>query len=95
MRALREWRFEAAFFGGEAANAAGIYNSHPDVVAFQRFVLRRTRNGYFCLDSTKLGSSTSHRVVGWDDFSAVISDASVRQMAASGIVGRVTQLIRA
>lgn len=95
MRALREWRFETAFFGGEAANAAGIFNSHPDVVAFQRFVLRRTRCGYFCLDATKLGATTSHRVAGWGDFSGLISDASARRMAASGINGRATQLIRA
>jgi DeoR/GlpR family transcriptional regulator of sugar metabolism len=95
MRALREWSFEAAFFGGEAANTVGIFNSHPDVAEFQRFVLRRTRNGYFCLDAAKLGASTAHRVAGWGDFSALISDASARQMAASGIEGRATQLIRA
>jgi DeoR/GlpR family transcriptional regulator of sugar metabolism len=95
VRALREWKFEAAFFGGEAANSAGVYNSHPDVVAFQRLVLRRTDHGYFCLDATKLGAATSHRVAGWGDFSGLISDASARRMAASGIAGRVTQLIRA
>jgi DeoR/GlpR family transcriptional regulator of sugar metabolism len=95
MRALREWKFEAAFFGGEAANAAGIFNSHPDVVAFQRFVLGRTGRGYFCLDATKLGTSTSHRVASWDDFSGLISDASPRQMAVAGIEGRVAKLIRA
>jgi DeoR/GlpR family transcriptional regulator of sugar metabolism len=95
VRALREWTFEAAFFGGESANGAGVSNSHPDVVAFQRFVLRRTRNAYFCLDATKLGGATPHRVAGWGDFSALISDTSPRQMAAVGLQSRITQLIRA
>lgn len=95
MRALREWRFDAAFFGGEVANAFGISNSIPDVAAFQRCVLGRTRSAYFCLDATKLGGATSHRVAGWGDFSALISDASAKHMAAAGVQGRATQLIRA
>jgi DeoR/GlpR family transcriptional regulator of sugar metabolism len=76
-------------------NAAGVSNSHPDVVQFQRFVLRRTRNAYFCMDATKLGGATPHRVARWGDFSALISDASPRQMAAAGLQSRVTQLITA
>jgi len=95
LRALREWRFEAAFFGGEAVNAAGISNSIPDVAQFQRFVLRRTRSAYFCLDSTKLGGAPSHCFANWGDFSALISDASAKRMAAAGLQARITQLIRA
>jgi DeoR/GlpR family transcriptional regulator of sugar metabolism len=95
VRALREWTFEMAFFGGESVNAAGVSNSHPDVVKFQRFVLRRTRLAYFCLDATKLGAATPHRVAGWGDFSALISDATPQQMAAGGLQSRITQLIRA
>jgi DeoR/GlpR family transcriptional regulator of sugar metabolism len=95
IRALREWRFESAFFGGESANNAGVSNSHPDVVEFQRFVLRRTRQAYFCMDATKLGGATPHRVATWGDFSALVSDASPRQMAAVGLQSRITQLVRA
>lgn len=95
LRALREWRFDAAFFGGESANSAGISNSIPDVVAFQRCVLKRTRHAYFCLDATKLGGATTHPVAGWGAFSALISDASARHMSAAGLQGRVAQVIRA
>jgi DeoR/GlpR family transcriptional regulator of sugar metabolism len=95
VRALREWRFEAAFFGGEVVNASGVSNSIPDVAAFQRFVLKRTRQAYFCLDSTKLGGATSHRVASWGDFSALISDASAKRMADAGLRSRVVQLVRA
>lgn len=95
VRALRQWRFEAAFFGGEAVNASGISNSIPDVAAFQRFVLRRTRHAYFCLDATKLGRATSHVVARWDGFSALISDAPAKRMADAGLRSRVAQLVRA
>jgi DeoR/GlpR family transcriptional regulator of sugar metabolism len=95
LRALREWRFEAAFFGGEAVNSAGISNSIPDVATFQRFVLRRTRNAYFCIDSTKLGGPTSNCVANWGSFSALITDASAKRMAAAGLKARVVQLIKA
>jgi DeoR/GlpR family transcriptional regulator of sugar metabolism len=95
IRALREWRFDAAFFGGESADAAGIANSHPDVVAFQRFVVQRSGRSYFCLDATKLGGGAPHCVAEWDNFSGLISDASPGRLAAAGLKDRVAKLITA
>jgi DeoR/GlpR family transcriptional regulator of sugar metabolism len=95
IRALREWQFDAAFFGGESADAVGIPNSHPDVVAFQRFVVQRSGQSYFCLDGTKLGGGAPHCVAGWDDFSALISDASPGRLRAAGLQDHAAKLITA
>jgi DeoR family fructose operon transcriptional repressor len=95
IRALRDWQFDAAFFGGESADAAGISNSHPDVVAFQRSVVQRSSRSYFCLDATKLGGGAPHCVAGWDDFSAMISDASPRRMRDAGLGDQAAKLITA
>jgi DeoR/GlpR family transcriptional regulator of sugar metabolism len=95
VRSLREWEFDSAFFGGESADAEGISNSHPDVVAFQRAVVQRSGNSYFCLDATKLGGAAPHCVAKWDEFSGMISDATPRRMAAAGLQDRVAKLITA
>jgi DeoR/GlpR family transcriptional regulator of sugar metabolism len=95
IRSLREWRFDGAFFGGESADAAGISNSHPDVVAFQRAVVQRSSNSYFCLDATKLGGAAPHCVAEWSDFSALISDASPRRITDAGLGDQVEKLITA
>lgn len=95
IRALREWQFDAAFFGGESADAEGISNSHPDVVAFQRFVVQRSSQSYFCLDGTKLGGGAPHCVAAWDDFTALISDASPKRLKDAGLDDQVAKLITA
>jgi len=46
-------------------DATGISNSHESVAAFQQAVLRHAKRVYFCLDASKLGRATPHRVAGW------------------------------
>ena len=85
VRALAGWKFDAAFLGGEGMDAGGITNSHAEIAAFQRGVLRHARQSFFCLDATKLGRATPHRVTGWDCPATLITDARPAQLTAAGL----------
>jgi DeoR/GlpR family transcriptional regulator of sugar metabolism len=93
MRALAGWRFDAAFLSGEGMDPAGITNSHADIAAFQQAVLRQTAGPYFCLDATKLGRVTPHRVTGWDQAGTLVTDATAAQLAAAGLVLKPERLV--
>ncbi|HVU17345.1 MAG TPA: DeoR/GlpR family DNA-binding transcription regulator [Candidatus Didemnitutus sp.] len=82
--ALGKWRFAAAFLGGEGMDGSGVSNSHPEIAAFQRAVLQRTRAAWFLLDHTKLGTRTPHAVADWSRI-GLVTDATVARLAAAGI----------
>lgn len=83
--ALADWRFAAAFLGGEAFDRRGISNSHPEIAAFQQAVLRHSRRACFCLDSSKLGRATPHLVGPWTELGTLVTDATPARLAAAGI----------
>jgi len=93
VRALRNWRFDAAFLGGEGMDADGITNSHAEIAAFQQAVLQRSGESYFCLDVTKLGRVTPHRIAGWPGLGSLVTDATREQLAAAGIALPSARLI--
>ncbi len=95
IRALRDWSFDAVFLGGEAMDAQGVSNSHASIADFQRAVLRRATRKYFCLDASKLGRATPHRVVPWSRLTALITDAQPGDLAAHGIKLPSARLVRA
>lgn len=95
VRALTGRRFAAAFLSGEGMDAAGITNSHADIASFQQAVLRHTIDSYFCLDATKLGRVTPHRVGGWDQLGTLVTDATPAQLAAAGLALKPDRLITA
>ncbi len=95
IKALGDWSFDAAFLSGEGMDAAGISNSHESVAAFQKSVLRHATRVYFCLDASKLGRATPHRVADWSQVSALISDTPPRLLAAHGIALPSSKLLRA
>jgi DeoR/GlpR family transcriptional regulator of sugar metabolism len=72
---------------------AGITNSHADIAAFQQAVLSHTAAPHFCLDATKLGRVTPHRVAGWDKLGTLVTDASVAQLSAAGLVIKSDRLV--
>jgi len=76
VRSLENWSFDTAFLGGEGFGPEGIFNSQAELAAFQRAVIARTERAFFCVDATKLGRSTPHRVVSWTDRVGLITDAS-------------------
>lgn len=93
VRSLGNWRFDAAFLGGQSMDTAGITNSHAEIAAFQRAVLMKTRSRYFCLDASKLGPSTPFRVTGWDQGVKLITDLSGALLTARGLSLPPDQLI--
>lgn len=93
--ALREWTFDTAFLGGEAMNAAGIWNSHPDVIRLQRTALSRARTTLFCLDATKLGRTTPHQVAAWSEVAHLVTDATPAQLQTSGVSLKKSQIFPA
>lgn len=92
---LANWKFDAAFFGAEAMNATGIWNSHQEVVRLQRAALDRADLGFFCIDSTKLGHETPHRVAVWDEVGQLVTDATPAQLLAAGIALAKNHLVSA
>ena len=95
IKALGDWSFDAAFLGGEGMDAVGISNSHESVAAFQKSVLRHAKRIYFCLDASKLGRATPHRVADWSQLSALITDTPPARLAAEGIKLSSSKLLRA
>lgn len=93
--ALREWTFDTAFLGGEAMNAEGIWNSHPDVIRLQRTALARTRSALFCLDATKLDRATPHRVASWSEVGHLVTDAAPTELLAAEIPLKKSQIFAA
>lgn len=85
IQALRGWSFDAAFLAGEGMDAAGISNSHEHIASFQQALLNHARQVCFCLDASKLGRATPHRVATWRQLSVLITDAPAAKMAAAGI----------
>lgn len=95
IKALGDWSFDAAFLGGEGMDAAGISNSHESVAAFQKSVLGHAKRVYFCLDASKLGRATPHRVADWSQLSALITDTPPGRLAAQGIQLAAAKHLRA
>ena len=85
IRALGQWTFDVAFLGGEAMDPTGISNSHASIAEFQQAVVRRSQRVYFCLDASKIGRATPHRVAAWSQLTTLVTDATPRQLAANGI----------
>ncbi|HVU25850.1 MAG TPA: DeoR/GlpR family DNA-binding transcription regulator [Opitutus sp.] len=95
VRALADWRFAAAFLGGEGFDANGVTNSHAELAAFQRAVVRRSAMTYFCLDAGKLGRTTPHRVVPWSKSVGLVTNATRAALAGTGIALPARQWVSA
>jgi DeoR/GlpR family transcriptional regulator of sugar metabolism len=95
IRALADWKFDAAFLGGEGMDTRGITNSHANIAAFQQAVLEQSAKTYFCLDATKLGRATPHRVAAWDQPVTLITDASAADLAKAAVPLPLTRYLPA
>ena len=93
--ALAGWSFESAFLAGEGMDGTGISNSHEHIALFQQALLGHAKRIFFCLDASKLGRTTPHRVATWRQLSALITDAPVRRLTAAGITLPPAKLLHA
>lgn len=90
---LSAWRFDRAFLGAQTMTAEGLWNSRDEIVDFQRHVCGRSSQAYFCLDGSKLGSSAPSFLISWKDVDRLITTASLRELAGSGIPLEESKLI--
>jgi len=95
VRALQSWTFAAAFLGGEGMDAGGVTNSAANLAAFQQAVIRRSRRTFFCMDASKLGRATPHRVTAWTGRVALITDAPRSRVGPAGLALRRGRLVMA
>lgn len=95
VRSLANWSFDAAFLGGEGFSIEGIFNSQAELAAFQRAVIGHSRRAFFCLDATKLGRSTLHRVIDWIEPVALVTDASSAHVRGADLPLSNQRLIQA
>jgi DeoR/GlpR family transcriptional regulator of sugar metabolism len=95
VRGLRLWKFDAAFLGAEGMDAAGLWNSHADVVALQRQVAATTPQVGFCVDAGKCGRQAPAFLLPWGEVKHLVSDAGVATLASHGIVLGEGQLVAA
>jgi DeoR/GlpR family transcriptional regulator of sugar metabolism len=58
-------------------------------------VLPQADRIYFCLDASKLGRSTPHRVAPWKQLTALVTDAAQKELVATGIELPPRKLLRA
>ena len=93
--ALASWKFDAAFLGGEGMDANGVTNSHANIAMFQQAVLLCSKRTYFCMDATKLGSATPHRVTGWTKNVGLITETPRPALAAAGIALQPGRIVSA
>ncbi|MDX2186582.1 MAG: DeoR/GlpR family DNA-binding transcription regulator [Opitutaceae bacterium] len=85
VRALKPFSFAVALLGGEGMDATGITNSHSQLAEFQRAVISHAQRTLFCLDATKIGKQTPHRVSEWTEAIELVTDASRKDLADAGI----------
>ncbi len=94
-KTLSRWSPTIAFLSAEGMDAHGIYNSHEDIVALQRSVIECARNVYLCLDASKLGHVTAHRLAQWSEIAHLVTNAPRAKLAAARIRLEATSLIAA
>jgi DeoR/GlpR family transcriptional regulator of sugar metabolism len=95
VRSLKLWRFDAAFLGAEGMDEAGLWNSHAEVVAFQRAVSRMTPRAAFCVDASKSGKRAPEFLMPWTEVDRLVTDASAAQLRAGGVSALKRQVLAA
>lgn len=84
-KSLAFYRIDTAFLGAQAMNSKGLWNSHADVVAFQRRLMECAGSTVFCVDDSKLGGTAPVFLTGWSNVDAVLTNASSRSLASHDI----------
>jgi DeoR/GlpR family transcriptional regulator of sugar metabolism len=91
--AARLWRYDHAFFGAEAMDGRGTWNSQADVVAVERTVAKAARSTCFLIDAEKLGASAPEFLLPWARIDRLICDGAAERFSARGIPITRKQLV--
>jgi len=84
-RTAMAWSFDAVFLSAEGLENNKAWNSHEDVVRFQRLVMRRSTACYLCIDQSKFGVPGPIALAALEDFNRIFTDASQGQLADEGL----------
>ena len=79
-KALRLYSIDQAFLSAEAADAAGVWNSHSELVSLQQKVLEHASSKVLCLDASKLKRHAPAFLAPWSRFDLVITDGTPREV---------------
>ncbi len=93
--AARLWRYDIAFFGAEAMDARGTWNSQAEVVAVERTVAKHARSTCFLIDAGKINASAPEFLLPWVRIDRLISDGDASAFQRAGIALPAGQLVLA
>jgi DeoR/GlpR family transcriptional regulator of sugar metabolism len=68
------YEVDVALLGGEAFDAAGVWNSSAEVVDLQRAVIDRSKRYAVLLDASKADHAAPARLATWDEIDLMITD---------------------
>ncbi len=94
-RHCADWSFDLVLLGAEGADATGVSNSQPDVVAVQRAAVANARAHALCVDARKLGRRAPEPLFAWDQVERLVTDADAPRLRAVGIRLPASRLITA
>jgi len=95
VRHCADWSFDLVVLGAEGADAAGVTNSQPDVVAVQRAAVANARAHALCLDASKLGQRAPEPLFAWHQVQRLVTDADAARLDDAGIRILPSRLITA
>lgn len=85
IRGIAFYDIDLAILGAEGFDSRGVWNTHRDVVLFQKEVMKRAKRNILCLDKSKLQHSTPEKLAEWSDVGTLITDATPAFLKKSGI----------
>ncbi|MFQ3670428.1 MAG: DeoR/GlpR family DNA-binding transcription regulator [Verrucomicrobiia bacterium] len=95
MAALSTYRFDMAFLSGGGMTQKGVWNSDPRLILFQRSVISRSLEVWFCLDRMKAGKETGLFLAPWRVADVLLTDATAADLARARISTRGIKVMNA
>lgn len=84
IKTLSMQEIDLAFMGAQGMNEEGIWNSHPEIVRFQREVMKRATMVCFCMDRTKLRLAPEY-CAPWSHVGRLITDLTLSELERANI----------
>ena len=84
-KALEFYNIDVAFLGAEGVDGDGAWNSHEEVVEFQKRLISDAKAVALCVDGRKLGRKAPVFLANWKQIDRVITDASAERGVESGV----------
>lgn len=95
MAALSTYRFDLAFLSAGGMTERGVWNSDERLVLFQRSVISRSLEVWFCLDRSKAGKHEGAFLAPWRVADVLLTDATASDLVRAGIPSRGIKIVNA